>query len=297
MHIDFKLGVFTSLMEQIGVKDVEVEELYSLDAAEMGEDVYGLIFLFKWDSDIEKRISVQETTHMIPDNLFFAQQVIQNACATQALLSILLNADSKVEIGDMLSEFKSFTMEFTSDLKGLAIGNSDVIRNAHNSFARPESFMDESDKPKDGKGEAYHFIAYVPFQGFVYELDGLQQKPKCIGPIAPSSKWYQLVFPILQQRFELYAASEIRFNLLAIVPQKLAALKKQHDQVQASGGDVSHLAEQIEHQLRKRQEWKLENTRRKHNYVPFIVQLLKLLASKQKLEPLIKQQTNANGNP
>jgi ubiquitin carboxyl-terminal hydrolase L5 len=57
--------------------------------------------------------------------------------------------------------------------RGLALGNSDAIRTAHNSFAHPEPFF-FSGKKKAKEGDAiYHFVAYVPFKGHVYELDGL----------------------------------------------------------------------------------------------------------------------------
>jgi ubiquitin carboxyl-terminal hydrolase L5 len=117
---------------------------------------------------------------MVPD-LFFARQVITNACATQAILSVLLNVDG-IEIGDKLNEFKEFTQAFDAEMKGEAISNSDMIKEAHNSFARPEPFgIDESKKPTSGKGDAYHFIAFVPFKGTVYELDGLKGGPISIG--------------------------------------------------------------------------------------------------------------------
>lgn len=49
--------------------------------------------------------------------MFFAAQTIQNACGTQALLSVLLNKDSEVEIGKDLKEFKEFTQEFPPEVR------------------------------------------------------------------------------------------------------------------------------------------------------------------------------------
>lgn len=51
------------------------------------------------------------------ENLFFAAQTIQNACGTQALLSVLLNQDDKIAIGDQLKEFKEFTAAFPSEVR------------------------------------------------------------------------------------------------------------------------------------------------------------------------------------
>ena len=53
-------GVFTELINNIGVQDVKVEEIYDLngDIADI-EPIYGLIFLFRWSNKIEKRETLQ----------------------------------------------------------------------------------------------------------------------------------------------------------------------------------------------------------------------------------------------
>ncbi len=117
---------------------------------------------------------------MLPDpqpEVFFAKQIINNACATQAILSILLNVQG-LELGQELVGFKEFAKELPFDVRGLALANSNVIRTVHNSFGHPEPFEIEQSKAKSDEGEdAFHFIAYVPVNGKLFELDGLQPGP------------------------------------------------------------------------------------------------------------------------
>jgi ubiquitin carboxyl-terminal hydrolase L5 len=62
--------------------------------------------------------------------------MINDACATYALLSILLNRAKDIEIGDELRNLKAFCLEMSNKDRGWAIGNSELIRISHNSFAR-----------------------------------------------------------------------------------------------------------------------------------------------------------------
>jgi ubiquitin carboxyl-terminal hydrolase L5 len=160
-------GVFNEMLTNLGVKDVAVEEIYSLEEMEQQrEPSYGLIFLFKWKDESDSRPFVDPSD--VPD-LFFARQVVQNACATQALLSVILNTPD-IDIGEDLREFKLFTSELDSESRGFAIGGSDKIRITHNSFARAEPFfIEELRQAKGDKEDVYHFVAYIPFKGKVYE--------------------------------------------------------------------------------------------------------------------------------
>lgn len=51
-----------------------------------------------------------------------------------------------------------------------------ACRSIHNSFHPPQSIIPEKDgDEKDG--DAFHFIAFLPIAGALYELDGLKPGP------------------------------------------------------------------------------------------------------------------------
>ncbi|KAJ1660842.1 hypothetical protein IWQ61_000301 [Dispira simplex] len=210
----------------MGVQGAQVEEVYSLDDASLEElkPIFGLIFLFKWQSSSHATDSTNTLTTDQRDSdqshIFFAKQMINNACATQAILSILMNTPN-VELGPELDQFKEFTQDFSPELKGLAISNSEVIRAVHNSFARSEVFANDESTPATENDDVFHFISYVPIAGCLYELDGLKENPVNLGPCTDRD-WLQRVRPIIQQRMNAYSSSEIRFNLMAVIQSRKA---------------------------------------------------------------------------
>lgn len=114
-------GVFTYLIEKLGVKDVQFDELITLEPEELRQlgNIYGVIFLFKYPTGETRSDEPKDGSfdYEAANNLFFAAQTIQNACGTQALLSVLLNKDGEVDIGKDLKEFKEFSGEFPPEVR------------------------------------------------------------------------------------------------------------------------------------------------------------------------------------
>lgn len=282
--------------------------------------VYGLIFLFKWQAELysgeNQKVSSSLSSDPPPSDLYFARQVTNNACATQAILSILLNIGDEhmskktssssggddgdansdtnggVVLGPMLSEFKSFTSSFPPDLRGEMIGSNEQIKMAHNSFARQDAFITDNEKPRNRNQEdsdVFHFVAYVPHSASksVYELDGLKEGPNFTGSYDEATSldsdnslgWLKVAQQAIQERIESYCAKEIKFNLMAIVEDKRVSLnEKLKEGSGLSDVEKSEVNVALAQEESKRMQWKIENDRRRHNYLPFCVELFKCMA-------------------
>ncbi|XP_031138292.1 ubiquitin carboxyl-terminal hydrolase isozyme L5 isoform X2 [Sander lucioperca] len=258
-------GVFTELIKGFGCKGAQVEEIWSMEPENFDnlKPVHGLIFLFKWQPGEEPAGSIVQDSRL--DHIFFAKQ-----------------------------------------MKGLALSNSEVIRQVHNSFARQQMF--EFDAKSTAKDEdAFHFVSYVPVNGRLYELDGLREGPIDLGA-CNQDDWISAVRPVIEKRIQKYSEGEIRFNLMAIVSdrkmiyeRKIAELQTQLTEDEPMDTDQSstflssiqsEIAKYqllIEEENQKLKRYKIENIRRKHNYLPFIMELLKTLAEYQQLIPLVEK--------
>ncbi|TPX39252.1 hypothetical protein SeMB42_g06390 [Synchytrium endobioticum] len=267
-------GVFSELVENFGVHGFEFQEIWDLESLER-ENPLGIIFLFKYIPSAPSGL-VQEDA----PGVFFAKQVINNACATQAIISILLNR-SDIDPGPILSEFKAFTAEFPPDMRGYALSNSDQIRTIHNSFAKSDPFISDQTKDPEEEEDAFHFISYLPINGALYELDGLRSGPILHGQ-CDEKAWIKTVKPIIERRIGEYASEEIRFNMIALVKSKRAEIRKQLGT--ASESEQHTLQDMLALEEEKWSKWRSENSRRKHNWIAFAVELLKQLAAKGQLD-------------
>ncbi|GJN04288.1 hypothetical protein PR202_ga21826 [Eleusine coracana subsp. coracana] len=267
------------------VRGLQVDELYSLDLDALNnlQPIYGLIVLYKWrPPGKDERPVIKEP---IP-NLFFANQIINNACATQAIMSVLLNS-SGITLSDDLKKLKEFAKDLPPELKGLAVVNCESIR--------------------------------ICMDGVLYELDGLKEGPislgKCQGGVGEMG-WLRMAQPVIQEHIDRFSQNEIRFSVMAIMKNRketytaeLKELQRKRETLltQMADPSASRMVPSVEQSLaevaaqieavtekiimeeEKSKKWKTENIRRKHNYVPFLFNFLKILEEKKQLNPLIEK--------
>lgn len=157
LELESDPGLFTLLLEDFGVKGVQVEEIYDL-AKPIENPVYGFIFLFRWTGERRSRRKIVDKQNIfvrddeVVNSLFFAEQKVPNSCATHALLSVLLNCP-KIQLGPTLNRLKTHTAGMNPENKGWAIGNTPELAKAHNSHATPQARhrMDKSSGISTGK--------------------------------------------------------------------------------------------------------------------------------------------------
>ena len=126
---------------------------------------------------------------------------------------------------------------------------------------------------------------------------GLQRGPIAHGACGETD-WLARACPVIRERIERYASSEIRFNLMALVRDRKDALEEKIAAATARMNDESRenalgdaeraeLAanahawkEELSRETERRAVWRDENIRRKHNYIPFIFNLLEACAER-----------------
>ncbi|KAI8627587.1 cysteine proteinase [Xylariaceae sp. FL1651] len=255
VELESEPAFFNAMLQDFGAKDFKVQEVFGLDEmilADLPKPVYGLIFLYQWTNEDESN----EARQACPDNLWFGNQTTANACATVALMNIIMNAQA-VKLGPELEEFRNSTKALPPPHRGHALDTNNFIRAIHNSVARRNDLVSE-DLLLDNKFEAaakrrkaftkkkkslkprrrvyeegtYHYIAFVPVDGQVWELDGLETKPLCLGTygIDSTDAWLKVASEAIQMRMMRRDDEFLSFNLLAIcqsplltISQKLAA--------------------------------------------------------------------------
>lgn len=282
-------GVFSELLKTLGVPLI-VDDLYSLDADSLAalQPLYALIFLFKW---LPNSSGIPSTTGQYDPEFpgFFAHQVVNNACATLAVVNALGNIPS-LTAGSQLTDLFAFTHGMDAQTRGLAITSSDWLREAHNALSPPSAIsLDGLGLPKKTE-DAYHFVVYLPSMGSVYELDGLKEHPVTHGPYQEAGEgWVKRAREAIESRIATYPDGALEFSLLALRDDPLPALQGRLSRCQATGDhtEAEELLVKIANETNKRERWAFENSLRRHNHFGLVHGLVAALARAGSLESAV----------
>lgn len=286
-------AVFNEMLDNMGVAGVSLAELISLDRESLDRfgKVFGVILLFKYKKELYAR-SGQHGDIASDPSIYFARQVVNNACATQAILNTILNFPQDIQMSEELGNFHSFTSELDPATRGEIIGQSDFIRTAHNAFARPATFAFEDKLAKDDD-DVFHFTSFIYKNGAILELDGLREGPIRLRP-ATSENWKDVLIETLQGRMQEIAAADtagqgqgISFSLMAVTDDRIAALEEAVALAMSEDKSCDHLEAELSMLREEREKGRHENVRRRHNYMPALVELFKALSAKGKLQGIV----------
>ncbi|KAF4962959.1 hypothetical protein FSARC_8985 [Fusarium sarcochroum] len=248
IELESEPAFFNIILRDLGVCNVKAQEMFAIDQDSLTilpQPVYGLIFLFQYLPGLDEVSEEQDAS-----GVWFANQTTDNACATVAMLNIVMNAEG-IDLGHKLQAFKESTKDLDTALRGHQISKNKFIRTIHNSFTRrmdhlnadlfleneaSEAKSNQSKRraapksrrapPRTRKAKSdygFHFIAYVPAGGYVWELDGLQYKPHRLDRVPDTGDWTTVARPQIEGRMLQYEESQLSFNLLALCQSPLAA--------------------------------------------------------------------------
>ncbi|KAG0258947.1 Ubiquitin carboxyl-terminal hydrolase bap1 [Actinomortierella ambigua] len=259
--------IFNELLRTIGVRGAHAEEVYTIDEEFFNTlrkaQVYGFILLLRHKNQHTRTVAPSGIDY---SNVYFANQVIPDACATQAILSVVLNAP-QLDIGPSLRRFKDFTADFS-----------------------PKDDKNAMGIEEDDEEDPFHYIAYVPIDGHTWELDGLRPAPVRLDPY-DESDWLSAFRKELVAKIEKYSTDEAGFVLMAIMQDPVDALmtEQQQQQIQLERGEevdpeqVQRLEKELEIKLNDRAREQLEIGEKTADFRPFLNRFITLLRAHGKV--------------
>ena len=151
------------------------------------------------------------------------------------------------------------------------------------------------------------FLCYFYWRN---RIDGLKNGPILLGSY--SDDWLNVARPAIEARMQRYSSSETHFALLSIKQHPEVVIGNEMQIIQSalsaamSGSDDPDVGEQLlpviedlrrqldvlqsrlDDEKAKTERQRAENIRRRHNYIPFIVALLKILAARGHMPALVE---------
>ncbi|KAG4285697.1 hypothetical protein FPRO06_06957 [Fusarium proliferatum] len=108
VELESEPAFFNIILRDLGVCNVKAQEIFTIDQdslALLPQPVYGLVFLFQYLPGLEEETEEPDAT-----GVWFANQTTSNACATVAMLNIVMNVEG-IDLGEKLRAFKESTKD------------------------------------------------------------------------------------------------------------------------------------------------------------------------------------------
>lgn len=161
----------------------EISEVFSFDPEllqMLPPNIVAFILLFPCPSK-DSPLAHRQVAAPSPDapKPWFTKQTIENSCGTIALLHSIVNNKARFTITEdsWLSRFLPNCENLSPDEIGeLLLEDDDLQEMAEDAAALDDTPVEEV--------VDLHFVAFVEFDGKLWELDGLREHPICHGPVS-----------------------------------------------------------------------------------------------------------------
>ncbi|XP_058835745.1 ubiquitin carboxyl-terminal hydrolase [Topomyia yanbarensis] len=214
--------VLNSYLGKLGVSPLwNIVDIYGMDdelLAFVPSPLKSLIFLFPC-SDIYEEFRANEDEELKakniqhPKNLFYTRQYVHNACGTIALVhAILNNPDIELEEGSVMKKYYDATKDKSPEERGKALEHDSGFIETHESVANEG----QTAAPDINVKVFHHFVAFVHFEGKLYELDGRKNFPVVHGETDPENLLRDAI--AVCKKYVARDPNEVRFTLLGLVP-------------------------------------------------------------------------------
>jgi hypothetical protein len=98
------------LTRKLGIRGSEFVEVYDIEPWAIDHlHPHGLIFCFLWHKDVHRAIDFEDPSS---ERVWFANQLIDDACASQAILNVVLNCPG-IDIGHDCTRLKQETEDMS----------------------------------------------------------------------------------------------------------------------------------------------------------------------------------------
>jgi Ubiquitin carboxyl-terminal hydrolase, family 1 len=266
-----------------------------------------------------------ESSGSDPNDVMFVNQFVNIGTATQAVVAALLNLPPEAKLppevnpGPNLIALREFCRSMTPVVRSSAVCSSTCVRDAHNAAAAESVAskiqMGAETAPSE---DFWMYTVYVPGESgrWVYELDGCAREGAVLGHACHADaadagvynhEWVEVLTDPLERRVKELRQYRIPFQLYALVDDvpprdSDADVVEQRDathetdalngspnreDTNPNAGDDTGMSPAEKRRRRQMERAEHERLVASHDYEPFIVEMLKLMASKGELNSVI----------